>query len=95
MFSPIAERIYLLGALLALALVATLMGVHMAMSSAGTRVLTATAASFVRMLLFPEIVGAATLWIDRLLLYRLSSVSFEDAFDSKLAILRPRSAFRS
>ncbi len=63
LFSRTAQRTYFVSALLALALLATLAGVHMAMSAAGTGALTPSAASLVRVLLFPEIVGAAVLWI--------------------------------
>jgi hypothetical protein len=61
--SPAARRIYLLCALLALGLIATEIGVHMAMSAAGTGKLTPAASLFVRTLLYPEIVGTALLWI--------------------------------
>jgi hypothetical protein len=61
--SPVARRIYLLCALLALGLIATEIGLHMAMSAAGTGKLTPAAALFVRTLLYPEIVGTALLWI--------------------------------
>jgi hypothetical protein len=62
LFSRTAQGIYLVSASLALALTATLIGVHAAMSAAGTNALTATAASLVRTLLFPEILGTAVLW---------------------------------
>jgi hypothetical protein len=63
LFSPAARRIYLLCALLALGLIATEIGVHMAMSAAGTGKLTPAGALFVRTLLYPEIAGTALLWI--------------------------------
>ncbi len=63
LLSPAARRIYLLCALLALGLIATEIGVHMAMSAARTGKLTPAAALFVRMLLYPEMMGAALLWI--------------------------------
>jgi hypothetical protein len=50
-------------ALLALALIATLLGAYMAMAAAGTRALTPSASPVVRMLLFPEIAGEAALWV--------------------------------
>ena len=62
LFSPAARRIYLLCALLALGLIATEIGVHMAMSAARTGKLTPAAALFVRTLLYPEIAGTALLW---------------------------------
>jgi len=51
-----------MSALMALALVATMIAVHGAMSAAGTGALNSSAASLVRTLLFPEIVGSAVLW---------------------------------
>jgi len=62
LFSLTAQRIYFVSALLALALTATLMGVHMAMRVAGTRTLTRDAASVIRALLYPEVLGMAILW---------------------------------
>jgi hypothetical protein len=50
-------------ALLALALTATLIGVRVALSAAGATMLTPSAAKLVTMLLFPEIAGAAMLWV--------------------------------
>ena len=63
LFSTTARRIYFVSALLALALIATLLGVHMAMAVAGTRALTPSASTPVRMFLFPEIAGDAVLWV--------------------------------
>jgi hypothetical protein len=63
LFSTTARRIYFVSALLALALIATLLGVHMAMAAAGMRALTPSASTLVRMILFPEIVGEAVLWV--------------------------------
>ena len=63
LFSRIAQRVYLVSALLALALIATRIGVHTAIGAAGTSALNASAASVVRMLLLPEIFGLAILWI--------------------------------
>ncbi len=42
---------------------ATLIGVRSGMSAARTSALTMAAASLVRTLLFPEVVGAAVLWV--------------------------------
>jgi hypothetical protein len=58
-----AQRIYLACAFLSLALLATLIGVHAAMSAAGASALTPDSAAVVRILLFPEIMGAALLWV--------------------------------
>ena len=63
LFSRAAQRIYFVSALLALAFMATLIGVHLAMSAVGASALTTDVASMVRPLLFPEIVGAAVLWV--------------------------------
>jgi hypothetical protein len=63
LFSRIAQRIYLVSALLALALIATRIGVHTAIGAAGTVALNSRAASLVRILLLPEIFGSAILWI--------------------------------
>jgi hypothetical protein len=63
LFSTTARRIYFASALLALALIATLLGVHMAMAAVGMRALTPFASTLVRMILFPEIAGEAVLWV--------------------------------
>jgi len=63
LLSRTAQLIYLVSAALALAFVATLIGVHTAMSAAGSSALTNTAASLVRALLYPEIAGSAVLWV--------------------------------
>jgi hypothetical protein len=63
LFSVTAQRIYFVSALLALALIATLIGAHMAMSAAGTSALTPTASSVLLTLLYPEVLGAAVLWV--------------------------------
>jgi hypothetical protein len=63
LFSETARRIYFVSALLALALIATFLGVRMAMAAAGTRALSPSASHIVRMLLFPEIVGEAVLYV--------------------------------
>jgi hypothetical protein len=63
LFSETTRRIYFISALLALALIATLLGVRMAMAAAGTHALTPSASTIVRMLLFPEIAGEAVLWV--------------------------------
>jgi hypothetical protein len=63
LFSATARRTYFVSSLLALALIATLLGVHMAMAAAGVRALTPSASPVVRMLLFPEIAGEAVLWV--------------------------------
>src|SRR6478736_1731464 len=63
LFSRIAQRVYLVSALLALAFIATRIGVYTAIAAVGTGALNARAASLVRMLLLPEIFGSAILWI--------------------------------
>jgi hypothetical protein len=62
LFSRTAQLIYFVSALLALALIATLIGVRAAIVAAGTGSLNAIAASLVHTLLFPEILGTAILW---------------------------------
>jgi hypothetical protein len=61
-FSRTAQGTYFASALLALALTATVIGVRAAIVAAGTGALNPAAASLVRTLLFPEILGAAVLW---------------------------------
>jgi hypothetical protein len=63
MFSSPAQRIYFLGALLDLALLATKIGVAAATSAAGVSVLPASTVLFLRVLFFPEVVGMATLLV--------------------------------
>jgi hypothetical protein len=63
LFSRTARRVYFVSALLALAFIATRIGVHAAMAAAGASALNVRAGSVVRLLLFPEIFGAAVLWI--------------------------------
>lgn len=63
LFSPTAQRIYLQCALLTFALLATLIGVSLAMPLAGTASLTRPARLVVKVLLLPEILGTASLWI--------------------------------
>jgi hypothetical protein len=63
LFSMTAQRLYFACACLALALFATVIGVNVAMSVAGTGRLNFPAASLVRALLFPEIAGSAMLWV--------------------------------
>ncbi|HEY6766118.1 MAG TPA: hypothetical protein VI386_15245 [Candidatus Sulfotelmatobacter sp.] len=58
-----ARRIYFICALLALALLATLIGTHSAMTAAKATVLNPRAASVVRTLIFPEVLGSAALWV--------------------------------
>ena len=60
--SPTARFVYVVCALLTLALLATLIGVHMAIAAAGTA-LTPDARSVVKIILFPEILGTAVLWV--------------------------------
>jgi hypothetical protein len=63
LFSQTAPSVYLGCAFLTLALVATLIGTHLAMSVAGARPRTPESRSLVGFLLFPEILGAALLWV--------------------------------
>ena len=63
MLSVAARRIYLLGALADIALLATLLGVTAAMIFGRVPVLPQTAASLVRIILFPEAVGIAVLFV--------------------------------
>ena len=63
LFSRTAQRVYLLCAILNLALLATRIGVVAGMSSAGVSTLPPTAALLVKGFLFPEIVGSAVLFV--------------------------------
>jgi len=61
--SRAARHIYLGCAVLSLALAATIIAIHAAISASGLAGLTPTAAAVARLLLLPEIVGAALLWV--------------------------------
>lgn len=61
--SRVAQHVYLGCALLTFALIATLIGVRWAMSIAGAAALNENARTVARFLLFPEIFGAALLWV--------------------------------
>jgi hypothetical protein len=63
LFSPTARRVYLICAILNLALLATRMGIALAMVAAGVSTLPSGARLLVRALLFPEIVGSAVLFV--------------------------------
>jgi hypothetical protein len=63
LFSPMAQRVYLLCALLNLALIATRIGVFAAMTAAGVSSFSAEAGLFVKVLFFPEIIGTAILFV--------------------------------
>jgi hypothetical protein len=63
LFSRTAQRVYLLCAILNLALLATRIGVVAAMASAGISTLPPTAALLVKGFLFPEIAGSAVLFV--------------------------------
>src|ERR1051326_3461716 len=63
LFSPTARRVYLSCAILNLALLATRMGIVLAMVAAGVSTLPSGARLLVRALLFPEIVGSAVLFV--------------------------------
>jgi len=63
LLSPIAQSVYLACAIFTFALLATLIGMHWAMATAGATALNENARAVVRFLLFPEIIGAAVLWV--------------------------------
>ena len=60
--SETAHRVYMACAILTLALLGTWWGTSMAMYSAGSRKLTPAAATLVRIMLLPGVLGAGTLW---------------------------------
>lgn len=66
LFSKTAQRAYLVAALLVIAWFGTRIAIHAAMSSAGRTELSTSAALLVRVLLYPEIVGSALLWVGML-----------------------------
>jgi hypothetical protein len=63
LFSRTAQRVYLLCAVLNLALLATQIGIGVAIVSAGVSTLSPTAVLLVKAFLFPEIVGSAVLFV--------------------------------
>jgi hypothetical protein len=63
LFSPTAQRVYLLCAILDFALLATRIGIGAAIVAAGVSTLTPTAVLVVKAFLFPEIVGSAVLFV--------------------------------
>jgi voltage-gated potassium channel Kch len=63
LFSPRAQRVYLLGAILDLALLATRIGIGTAMVAAGVSTLSPTAVLLVNAFLFIEVVGSAVLFV--------------------------------
>lgn len=63
LLSDAARRIYFGCCVLTFALLATIIGTHLAISAAGASALSTAARSVVRTILFPEIVGAALLWV--------------------------------
>jgi hypothetical protein len=63
LYSRMAQRTYLGCAVLSLALIATLVGVHLAMPLAGAASLNAPARMLINVILLPEILGTALLWI--------------------------------
>jgi len=58
-----AQHVYLGCAVLTLALIATLVGVRLAMPAAGATALNRQARSVLRLLLLPEILGSGLLWV--------------------------------
>lgn len=63
LFSPVARHIYFACAVLDLAFIATRIGIRTAMATAGVAVLPLGVASLLRLLLYPEIVGTAVLFV--------------------------------
>jgi len=63
LFSRTAQRVYLLCAVLNLALLATRIGIGAAILSAGVSALPPTTVLVVKAFLFPEIVGSAVLFV--------------------------------
>jgi len=63
MVSRPARRVYLVCALLALALSGTLMGTRAAQSVIGSRTLPPATAIVLRLALIPEVIGSALLWV--------------------------------
>jgi ABC-type spermidine/putrescine transport system permease subunit II len=63
LFSRTAQRVYLLCAILDIALLATRMGIGAAIAAAGTSNLTPTSVLVLRALLLPEVVGSAVLFV--------------------------------
>src|SRR5205807_2453734 len=61
--SRTAHRVYIGCSVLSVALAATIMAVRAGLAAARFSALTPDAAAIVRLLLFPEIVGAALLWV--------------------------------
>ena len=66
LFSQTAQRVYLVAALLVIALFGTRIAVLAAVLSAGHTELSTSAALLVTFLLYPEIAGAAILWVGML-----------------------------
>ena len=63
MVSRAARRVYLVCAVLALALSGTLVGTRAAQSVIGSRTLPPTTALVLRLALIPEVIGSALLWV--------------------------------
>jgi hypothetical protein len=63
MDSPAARSVYLACSVLALALTGTLMGTRAAQSVTGFHALPSATASVLRLVLIPEVVGSAVLWV--------------------------------
>jgi hypothetical protein len=63
LFSRTAQRVYLLSAILNLALLATRIGMATAMAGAGVSKFSPTAVLLAKGFLFPEIVGSAVLFV--------------------------------
>jgi hypothetical protein len=63
LFSRAAQGIYFASTMLAIALIATRIGIMVALAMAGRRALNPAAAALARLLLYPEIAGLAVLWV--------------------------------
>jgi hypothetical protein len=63
MNSRAARRLYFACSLLALALTGTLMGVRGAQGAIGTHTLPPATAALLRLVLIPEVIGTALLWV--------------------------------
>jgi hypothetical protein len=63
LISKSARRVYAGCSVLTLALLATLVGIQLSISAAGASPVTREARSLMRILLLPEIIGYALLWI--------------------------------
>src|SRR5271169_122377 len=63
MVSRVARRVYLICSVLALALSGTLAGTRAAQSAIGSHTLPPSTAAILRLVLIPEVIGSALLWV--------------------------------